>query len=119
MPLQLPRNATFENLKATRSESERFLRNVIGVMRRAQKEHGPVITRMGVTGTGQAPNYRLELPGGKALLAINGANHERWPEGEPFDGPDNWSSACMALEDVEDILASLTGYKRGEPTAGR
>ena len=107
----LPKDATFKDLKTPRDSTERFVRNVLGVMGKAQKEHGPILVRMGVTGTGQAPNYRVEDPTGRPIFAIDGANHQPWPEGESFEGSENWSSASMLYEDVEEILRSITGYK--------
>ena len=110
MPPPLPKDATFKDLRTPRVETERFLRNVIGVMHKAQKEHGPIMVRMGITGTGQAPNYRIEDPDGQPLQAIDGATHAPWPEDARFSGSDNWSSAAMSRGDVEDILSSMSGY---------
>ncbi len=107
----LPDDATFKDLRIPPNQAERFLRNVLGVMRKAQKAEGEVRVRMGTTGTGQAPNYRFEDSDGRPFMAIDGANHQLWPEGSVFEGPDNWSSAAASYEDVETMLRSLTGYK--------
>lgn len=107
----LPNDATFEDLRTSPNQAERFLRKVLGVMGNARKAHREVRARMGTTGTGQAPNYRLEDPNGRPLLAIDGANHQPWPEGESFEGAENWSSVTASYEDVEQLLRSMTGYK--------
>ncbi len=94
---------------------ERFLRKVLGVIRKAQRDNGEIFVRMGTTGTGQAPNYRVEEPTGSPIFAVDGANHETWPEGESFEGSENWSSATMSLSDVEAMLRSITGFEGSAP----
>ncbi len=110
MPSALPKDATFKDLRTTRGNAERFLRNVLGLMGKVQKDHGEIVVRMGTTGTGQAPNYRIEDPTGVPIFAVDGANHQQWPEGERFEGSENWSSATMTYKDVQEILRSITGY---------
>ena len=107
----LPEDATFDDLRGSPNQAERFLRNVLEVMRKAQKTQSEVRARMGTRGTGQAPNYRLEDPNGRPFLAIDGANHQPWPEGESFERSENWSSVNASYEDVEKMLRSMTGYK--------
>ena len=107
----LSEDATFDDLRVSPNQAERFLRNVLEVMRTAQKTQSEVRARMGTTGTGQAPNYRLEDTSGWPFLAIDGANHQPWPEGESFEGAENWSSVTASYEDVEKMLRSMTGYK--------
>ena len=111
MSSPLPIDATFENLRVSRQHIERFVRSALDVMRKAKKEHGEVFARMGITGTGQAPNYRIEDASGRPLFAIDGANHQVWPEDGRFEGAGNWSTASMSFHDVEVILRSLTGYR--------
>lgn len=111
MPGALPTDATLQDLRSTPAETVAFARKVLGVMHTARRDHGTVVMRMGVTGTGQQPNYRLEDASGSPLLAIDGANHQPWPEGARFEGPENWSKATMSYEAVENVIASITGYK--------
>lgn len=112
MKLTLPKDFTLDELTTPRGDSERFARNVLGVMSKARKEHGPVSVRFGITGTGQAPNYRIEDADGLPLFAIDGANHQTWPDGERFEGRDTWSTASMSYEDVQSAIGMFAGPKR-------
>ncbi len=116
MPTPLPSNATLNDLRSSPLEKVSFARKALGVMSKARSSHGVVVLRMGVTGTGQQPNYRLEDASGNPLLAIDGGNHKPWPEGANFGEPGNWSSVTMTYEDVAGVIASITGYKSGAPS---
>ena len=107
----LSADATFNDLRLPPRLAERFVRKVLGVMRAAQKSHGQIKVRMGTTGTGVAPNYRFEETDGRPLVAIDGANHQPWPDGASFGGSENWSKLTMSYGEVEEVLRALTGYK--------
>jgi hypothetical protein len=79
----------------------------------ACRGHGEIVIRMGTTGTGRAPNYRVEMAAGQPIVAINGANHEPWPEGWAFEGNENWSSTSMTYSDVQSALAAVLPHKKG------
>ena len=106
----LPTDATFRELRTSSAQAERFVRRVLGIMGEAQKAHGALTARMGTTGTGIAPNYRFENESGRPVFAVDGATHVPWPEGESFDGTENWSSATMTYAEIQSILRALTGY---------
>ncbi len=110
MTTALPADATLHDLRSSPAERVAFARKVLGVMHKA-KAHGTVVMRMGITGTGQEPNYRLEDASGTPFLALDGANHHPWPEGSNFGDPRNWSTVTMSYEDVGNVIRSITGYK--------
>ena len=111
MAKALSKDATFTDLRSSPQKAERFVRKVLGVLGKARKAHGDVRVRMGTTGSGLAPNYRVEEPSGRPLFAIDGANHLPWPEGKSFEGQENWSTITMSQGEVEEVLRALTGYK--------
>ncbi|TCJ37389.1 hypothetical protein E0504_20350 [Parafrankia sp. BMG5.11] len=102
-------------MKLPKAEAERFLRRTLGVMSKL-REHGNIVLRIGTTGTGVAPNYRIEIKDGDHIVAIDGANHQPWPEGSTFDGAENWSTATMTYADVQGALAAVMPAKRDPPT---
>lgn len=112
MPTPLPKNATLSDLRLPRAEAERFLRRVLGAMT-IQKGGGEVVIRMGTTGTGVAPNYRIETADGQPLVPIDGANHQPWPAGSPFEGSENWSTVSMTYADVQEALSAVLPAKKG------
>lgn len=100
MPTTLTKDVTLADLKLPRVEAERFLRRALGVMSKL-REHGDLVLRAGTTGTGVAPNYRIETEGENPIVAIDGANHQPWPEGSTFDGAENWSTATMTFAGLQ------------------
>lgn len=113
MTLKLPADATLRDLKLSASERESFVRRAFGVIHQAAKDDPNVVLRLGVTGTGQAPNYRLEKgEAGTLIMAINGANHQPWNEGDKFDGSCTWSEATMSKADVEGLLGEIRNFSR-------
>ena len=108
MPSKLPSNATVRDVLNTLGNADRFVSSVYGVMHRATKVHGPVVMRLGITGIGRIPNYRLEqVSSGEPVVALDGATHEPWPDGVDFTGMDNWSSATMSTVQVRDLLGEI------------
>lgn len=77
--------------------------------------------RLGITGTGQGPNYRLENTDGQAVVAIDGATHTTWPAHERFDSSENWSTATMSEEDIKLLIGEIRPYapKERDPYISR
>ena len=85
--------------------AEEFVRRALEVMW-AQKPNTGVTLRLGITGLGKRPNYRLEREG-ITYMALDGNNHKPWPTGENFGGPVNWSVAVMSLREVQELRRDL------------
>ena len=108
----IDRDSTLATVKNKLSEADHFVRAAFNVMRKRQGAVGePLLLRLGITGKGAEPNYRLETLGGDMVVAIDGANHKDWPEGHHFEAPENWSASTMTLEQLEALLRELTGYE--------
>ncbi len=113
MSATLSKDAKLGDLLALLDNPEGYVREVFGVMHAANKAHGDIVVRLGVTGTGKFPNYRIEpSQGGEPIFAVDGANHKRWPEGENFGDPANWSSSTMSTDQVRDLLGDIRNYRR-------
>jgi len=108
----LAKNVTLRDIRSKLSNRESYVAAAFGVVHRAAREHGDIVMRLGVTGTGQAPNYRIETNSGEVLFAIDGSNHERWAAGERFDGADTWSQSVMTRTEVEELLGELRNFRR-------
>ncbi len=114
----LEANVTLRDLVGKLNDPVAFIRGVIGVMHETKKEHGDVVVRLGLTGTGKLPNYRLDSAvTGQPIQAFDGNGHGAWKGEEDFTAPTNWSTEAMTRTEVEDVLAELTGFKRkGSPS---
>ncbi len=116
MKTSLSQDATLRDVLPSLDNPENFVRQALGVMHDATKEHGSVVMRLGITGTGRAPNYRLEnAETGDPIMALDGANHRRWPDGEIFLAAPNWSTAVMSKDAVANLLGEIRGYSPPKP----
>lgn len=116
-------DATIRDVKHSLLQPERYVRLVLSNIIAAEKEYGPVVVRIGITGTGQLPHYRIdrrskleifdsELVAYVALQAFNGRNHHPLatvPEGEEGDilRDEHWSTAAMTREEVMTLLGEI------------
>jgi hypothetical protein len=104
----------------------RYVRGVIGNMFDFKKDHGDVFLRLGTTGIGAAPHYRLQkdpTTGGTSVgeivahlhdgtiaeyfSAFSGLNHMPLEWGRDELITSNWSKRSMSLEEVQKYLGEL------------
>lgn len=118
MDALLPENATLRDVVASLDKPESFVRQVLGTIHEGTKAHGPIVIRLGVTGKGRTPNYRLESAGnGEPIMAIDGANHKPWRDGDNFSGATTWSTEVMTKDEVASLLGEIRGYSRPKRTS--
>jgi len=110
----LPLNATLRSVVATLDEPSSFVSRAYAVINRHEREHGPVVLRIGVSrvSRGRRPNYRIddartELP----IAYIDGNTHLPWPEGTSSPAGD-WSTGAMTHAEVRDLLNELRQNER-------
>jgi hypothetical protein len=94
------------------SSLEVYLRTVIGHMRKCLNDHGNAHVRIGVQGTGSAPNHKVVFD-----VASEERLFKAYSGADPFTGVEiqdrkTWSNARMSYVEVEDLLANVTGYTR-------
>ena len=107
---------------------EDYLCAVLRHLHRCRKENGGnLVLRIGITGRGIVPHYRIdehsrwklfdneENDNFAAVAAFNGRNHEPLvTEGEEPEllHDHNWSTRAMTFDEVKALLGSLRGIKR-------
>ena len=104
-----------------------YVRSVFGNMHAYKKEFGSAFVRIGVTGKGRSPHYRIEpAPDQYAFLsrienlmnvnadavavyfrAFNGVNHKPLPWGIGELQGEHWSTAYSSYESVQLLLGAL------------
>ena len=112
MPSSLPRDSTLRTIVDSLSDPDRFVSKAFGVMHVEAKKHGNVMLRLGITGTGQLPNYRIEDAAGNPIEAFDGNTHNRWPDGSVFTASETWSRQAISKAEVETLLGELRGFSR-------
>jgi hypothetical protein len=113
--MKIPKDATLREVRSMLDNPDVLVSRAFGVIHQLAKSHGEVRCRLGITGTGKFPNYRIEAPSGHPIMAINGTNHEPWPDGEAFDGATTWSEATMSKLEIEILLGEIRNFKRLKP----
>jgi hypothetical protein len=61
MSTKLPLDATIADVLASLARPESYVRQMLGNLYDCKNEHGSAEARIGITGDGIAPNYRLEF----------------------------------------------------------
>jgi hypothetical protein len=120
---KLSHKATIADIISTLNKPVEYVRGVFGNMVDCKKEHGNAFVRIGKTGRGISPHYRVEPELSPYAIddafdpiveftAFDGRNHKKldweWPEVRGH----HWSSETMSYEEVQNLLGSLRNFKR-------
>ena len=100
-----------------------YVRGVFGNMLDCKKKYGTAFVRIGTTGRGIVPHYRVEPEFNIEMfvndelfaahfVAFHGRNHKRldWGFGE-LRG-EHWSDRKMSYDQVQNLLGSLRNFER-------
>lgn len=134
---KIPQNAKIADILDRLNNPEEYVRQVVGNMTPVHRRHGSAVVRIGLTGTGFSPHYRVDPgdsfmalvaktgllegnePGPDAdeyyeehFVAYHGRNHEKlcW-DSKTLRG-EHWSTDQMTYEEVRELLGSLRDSKR-------
>jgi hypothetical protein len=85
--MKLPPDATINDVLSTLTKPVEYLSRVYARMNAAQKAHEGVVVRIGVRGTGQIPNYRIDHAGesGQSMTAFDGQTHKPFTDVRSVD----------------------------------
>jgi hypothetical protein len=110
---RLAPDATIVDVLSRLGDKDTYVSHLLHTMRTLAKTHGPVVVRIGVTGTGHRPSYRIERAGapGEVIDAYDAQTHRPFTDVR-VDGAENWSSRAMAFEEVENLLREIRGKGR-------
>lgn len=129
----LPLDATIINVLATLAKPEGYVRGMLENMYACKREHGNTTARLGITGGGVAPNYRIEFENDDYALKVGGVSFFKIGIVGVFDGrshkliewidnvaqedgipvhDSHWSNRAMTIDDVSMFLGRIRGTKR-------
>ncbi len=103
----IARDATLASIRKKLDKPEDFVIGAMRNMRPLWRDNPDTRLRIGVTGKGKAPNYRLEPTESTEGVAFNGANHEPFPPDEQINGAANWSTATMSWLDLQATMGEI------------
>ena len=120
MPRKLPSDATLEWVWPHLAHQTEYVSGLLHKMKQCTKENGTAFVRIGVTGTGQKPYYRIFSRNPESRFEIiYGSfydNHQELENG--FAATNNWSSSNMSVELVEQFYkAKLVQMGRKLPAS--
>ena len=104
---ELPSDAVLDDVLATLHKPEEYVRIVLDNLYKCEREHASCTMRLGITGEGKAPYYRIDYEdedGSKGLFGsfagkVAGQGIETHEE--------TWSSKAMTKDEVTSVLGRL------------
>jgi hypothetical protein len=110
----LAADATLVTERHRIKDLDNYLRIVFGHMRSCQNKHGNAHLRIGVLGSGAAPNHKVVHDAGDKEISYGAYSGEHaFTDVEVQEGV-TWSSARMSYADVEALFSEVRGYNRGK-----
>lgn len=104
LSMKLLSDATLSDVLPTLSGDKRvYVATVRHQMEKAQREYGPVHVRIGVTGNGSLPSFRIDRTGAPPI-AFN-ANFHPFTDAELSEHA--WSSRATTFADVDKLLKHI------------
>jgi hypothetical protein len=125
----LPPDATLPDVLATLAKAEHYVRGMLENLYECKREHGSATARIGITGGGIAPHYRIDYSGPENKFniknavfgAFDGRNHKiiDWiEEAGQLDGSvlknEHWSTRSMSIRDVAAFLGQIRNFKKAK-----
>ena len=112
MPPKIPSNSTVASVWPHLAHSREYVAGVRQKLMTCEKEHGNAHVRIGVTGTGQKPCYRVFHLTDQNTETVYGSY---WDNHDPLDHSDavtpNWSTASMTFKEIDDFLKEKINWK--------
>ena len=107
----IPSNSTFSSIVRTLDKPEAQIRQILEVMIPCRRQHGNAHVRIGVTGEGKQPYFKI------FSVATDGS-HDTYGT---FYGPTRqddswqaqvgaWSSASSSVEEIQELLGQVRGF---------
>jgi hypothetical protein len=113
MPAKLPSDATIETVWPHLIDPRAYVAGARQKMMTCAKQHGNAHVRIGITGSGQAPCYRIFHKTQAGAETIYGSY---WNNHDPLDNSDaitnNWSTASMDFDQIDAFLKDKIGWKK-------
>ncbi len=113
---KIPVDSTIESVWTRLTHQRKYVSGVLSAMRRCRAEHGEASVRIGITGSGQKPYYRVFCPKvdcGETIFGSFYDNHD--PLENAFAQTYNWSVCSMTFAELEDFYAAQIGYSGKRP----
>ena len=119
-------DAIISDIVPTLDNAEEYVRRVFENMVEYRKTHGTAFVRVGTTGRGIAPHYRVQKEHSATkefvgytlddasgyFMAFHGRNHKQLEWGARELRTEHWSSRAMSYDEVQTLLGKLRNFKK-------
>jgi hypothetical protein len=110
LPKTIPADSTIASVFQYLTHKDNYVRWALQKMRECNKAHGNSSIKIGVTGTGQKPYYRITYKAnGEKIFGSFYDNHE--PLEIAFADTSNWSRKSMTFDELLNFYADAIGHK--------
>ena len=113
MPKSIHRESTIKTVWPRLARQKQYVSGVLHKMRQCNKERGSSAVKIGITGTGQKPYYRVFSlapdGGGEVIFGSYYDNHDPLESG--FAETANWSRLSMSFDELLSFYAAAIGHK--------
>ena len=113
MSQSLRPDATLRDVRHSLLEPEKLLRDILSTMNDCRREKGNCLVRIGITGEGKAPYHKVAYLDGHGQEQLYGSYFGRNRDEKYQVHTDTWSTKTMTYEEVQQVLADVTGFRSG------
>ena len=128
MPIKISNDATLSDIVSSLDNAKEYVRRVFGRMVEYRKDHGSAVLRLGTTGRGIAPHYRVQKEHSKTgeflgyiledqpgyFTAFHGRSHKKLEWGAQELHTEHWSTRAMTFDEVQSLLGTLRQVDRSK-----
>ena len=113
MARTLSKDATIADVAPTLRAGDVFVAQVRHLMMKTEKERNrAVVARIGTTGQGILPNFRIDEADGAPIEAYDGVTFK--PFGEKGTRDANWGTKAMTLPEITELLEGMRNIRSKE-----
>ena len=110
MARTIPKDATIADVAPTLRAGDVFVAQVRHLMVKIERERNcAVVARIGTTGQGIMPNFRIDETDGLPIEAYDGVTFK--PFGEIGTRDANWGTKAMTLPEITALLEGMRNIK--------
>lgn len=103
----IPANASLEDVLPTLNDPSEYVRTVLDNLYKCERDHDSCTVRIGITGEGKAPYYRIDYTNNDGSTGLFGSFAGK-VAGQGIETHEKtWSSRSMTKDDVAAVLGKL------------
>ncbi|RDC60877.1 hypothetical protein HME9302_02093 [Alteripontixanthobacter maritimus] len=107
----IPDDAIIADVLPTLNDREEYVRVVLGNLHECQKEHDTCSVRIGITGEGKAPYYRIDYTDTDGSMGLYDSYAGKIAGKGMDTHEDTWSSRSMSKDEVAELLGQIRKRK--------